>query len=79
MTKLSKLPEIKPSVIYPPFELEGKIKLVEKTDPQLYVDEIKRLTSEIKDYVKCLEYKGYSVTYDIKTGGGKATKTTTLL
>jgi len=77
MKKLPKLPVVEPGIKYPPMMLEDRVSLVEKTDPQLYVDQIYLLLSEIDDYKDCLEHKGYEVTLMLKEGV-KAVKTTTL-
>jgi hypothetical protein len=49
MKKLPKLPIVNPTMKYPGMMLEDQVSLVEKTDPQLYVDQIKLLLSEIDD------------------------------
>lgn len=59
--KLPTLPIIIPGVKPPPFQNEEKIYAVEKTSPQAYLDEIKKLAEQIDKYRGCLGFKGYKV------------------
>jgi hypothetical protein len=56
---LPTLPKIAPGIKYPPGQLEGEFDTVLKTDPKLYLKEIKYMLRKIEEYRDCLGHHGY--------------------
>jgi hypothetical protein len=61
MKNLPKLPRIQAGIQYPPYQLEEYVSRVAETDPAEYLKEIKKLLTDIQDYVECLNHLGYTV------------------
>jgi hypothetical protein len=61
MKNLPKLPIIQVGVQYPPYQLEEYVSKVSETKPDEYLKEIKKLLTDIQDYVECLNYLGYTI------------------
>lgn len=56
---LPTLPKIVPGIKYPPGQLEKEFDTVLKTDPKLYLKEIKNCLEKIEEYRDCLAHHGY--------------------
>lgn len=56
---LSTMPKIIHGVKYPDGQLEAEFDKVLKTDPKLYLKEIKHMLQKIEEYRDCLAYHGY--------------------
>ena len=56
---LPTIPKIIPGVKYLEGQLESELCTVSKTDPKLYLKEIKHMLQKIEEYRNCLAYQGY--------------------
>ena len=56
---LPTLPKIVPGIKYPHGQIEGEFDTVLKTDPKLYLKEIKHMLQKIEEYRDCLGQHGY--------------------